>query len=118
MLLSIICLSTPSQFGYWHFKLSDSEFYCESLISRGGVSNIVARTFVVISEYKKRNLPIVPNIVRLNQEWYGGSNHLILQWMEEDKVATDTMFPELEYGSKYYPCVIRQYKKLCVEKEK
>lgn len=73
--------------------------------------NYAQRIVVVIETYQKKNLPVASNIARL---WFYNQTRIIPepQHTLKDCEWIDKYFPQLEYGKKYYPCILRQYGKL------
>lgn len=100
----------------YNFHLLDSQFKINGILKIPNklyiparnlyCSYITASTICIINEYKSRNFPVAKNLtifykdrcVFLNEEIH--NCHYVLE----------KYYPELEYGTKYYDCVIRQFK--------
>lgn len=63
----------------------------------------------IISIYEKHNLPVIPNIVAFYYRTLSGGNiRTISRFLDSDKKNIDLFFHNLEYGTKYYPCIYRR----------
>lgn len=85
--------------GHFIFVLEDSDFICElSLCNFATVTQLAT----IIVEYQKRKLPIVQNVVL----WYKkvGCRYNV----KYDQIELDKTYPKLNYGSKYYQCILKQ----------
>lgn len=98
-----------------YYKLVDSEFACEvsSAAIRYSTQPTAAPSPAAAAalEYKKRNLPVAKNIALLYRFYYA-LWYKIKTLLEHDKCLIDRYHPELEYGFKYYSCVLNQFRKL------
>lgn len=102
----------------YSYDLRDTDFNVELHItltekasSERGPRCRAQRIVACIQEYKKRNLPIVLNIAHL----FLSEPEIFCSKKEDhsfDRNWIDKHFPQLEYGKKYYPCILRQYSKL------
>ena len=91
-------------------KLVDDNFTF-TFRSEGRIST---KTASIIREYQRRNLPVAPNIARLYL-------HMRFGWDSDyatKRELLDERFPELEFGKRYYGCVLRQVKQLQFGKRK
>lgn len=96
------------------YYLIDSEFTCSEVLTFEPPATNVAATIlvrVVIREYKKRNLPVAKNVALLYFDSYK-KGFKIDGWLEYDKELLDAYYPKLEYGKKYYKCVLNQIRML------
>ncbi len=80
-------------------RLRDDRFEQLVEVDHGGL------TFQIIETYRKRELPIAPNLA-LYYLWYGYSKVRLNAMMEYDRKTIDVIMPS--YGKKIYPCVLRQ----------
>jgi hypothetical protein len=97
----------------YFYLLEDTEFTCEISIGRGRVvSSQTMRFFATAIEYKRRNLPIAKNLALFYLSYKKRGYGIDAALLERDKFLFDTHYPELEYGKKYYRCVVRQIKQL------
>lgn len=83
------------------FSIIDTEFTDKITLKRTASSTSITSLIAIILIYRQRNLPIVPNIVlfyKLDDARMAFS----------DKEIIDRYRPDLEYGTKYFPCVLRQ----------
>lgn len=70
---------------------------------------------VACREYKKRNLPVAKNIALVYRylEANAATAFVVnIHNMELIKNSIDRDYPELEYGAKYYNCILNELKKL------
>jgi len=110
MFKSIIYLRYDKITRQYIYKLVDDDFECEA------TRNIASSLGAMVAEYQKRNLPVVKNLVLLYLSLY--KKYLpqklqpIIKYIEQEKNWLDKDCPELEYGKKYYHCVLNQIKKL------
>ena len=65
----------------------------------------------LIAFYKQRNT-IPKNLALFYINGFYNSWEELIYMMEEDRDKTDKFFPYLEYGIKYYDCVLAQVRKL------
>jgi len=101
---SIECLSISDKYIY---KLIDDDFECE-VVSHGIIASS-AMIGAVVAEYQRRNLPVAKNIALLYL-FFNQKRNNIQVWIKQHCNLIDYHIPELEYGKKYYPCVINQIK--------
>lgn len=97
------------------YRISDTDFIDYITIPNrfddGG--DLQGAVVAVIKIYSVHDRPILPNIVRAylwDYKRYAIVHTLesLLKAIELDRKVIDLEFPELEYGRKYYSCVIRQ----------
>lgn len=69
----------------------------------------------IILEYHRRNQKVAPNIVRA---CFFMKNMNVKQLLEDMLFYMDRYQPHISYGTKYHPCVLRQYKQLTFGKSK
>ena len=108
MLISVSVISwTPNRI----VDLKDTDFECRLSIpappKQIGVS--ITREFAIIQEYGRRGLSIAANLA-LNYLGYETDSAHQLRMVNADKEALDSCYPELNYGTTIYPCVLRQIK--------
>lgn len=70
----------------------------------------ILRPIILIREYKDRRLPIAKNIARYYKYYYGRWE--CKQYLVKQKSLIDTHLPAWEYGSKYYPCVLKHLEEM------
>lgn len=103
MLKSVKCLQYENCTGRFSYLLEDTIFSC-AMESKGGkgISTDLSAGMIATTalEYKKRNLPIIRNLVLLHKQMY---YHNTLFWAENNKILIDEMYPELNYGTGIYP---------------
>ena len=106
-----------------YYKLIDDDFECtvsssykklSISVDRETYSNSACREMLTLKEYQKRNLPIIHNL-SLMYLYFNRYHHYALRlqfWLNFDRKWIDELYPELEYGKKYFPCLLRQLKML------
>lgn len=83
------------------YSLCDSDFECEVSTPNEAWETLITKTALVATEYKKRNLPIIKNILELyNHNDYKANP---LKYLKSSKAWIDKHYPELEFGSVIYP---------------
>lgn len=92
----------------YFYILKDSTF-TERVISPEILGSI-RKEVIIINEYSARKLSVAKNVALLYLSYNGYSNQVVEQWLCDDQHRIDTLFPELKYGTKYYHCVVAQYK--------
>lgn len=97
----------------YYYLLIDSEFTCEVVYSlccpnppEGAVMAVI-----VAREYINRNLWVAKNVA-FSYLLYKNQGYEIRNWLERGKDWIDKNYPELNYGKKYYRCVVNQIKQL------
>lgn len=93
------------------YLLIDSDFQVEFSIDIPKAYQSIAPEYAIYTMYAARNLPIARNIARFYLQHFkyqkrGPRWDLIREWRND----VDRYYPELQYGVKYYPCVINQLK--------
>lgn len=98
-------------------SIQDTDFiYTISTVHKDLFICVVA----AILAYSERNLPVASNIALLYLFWstsYFYNGHRINKWLLTDREQIETHYPNLQYKSKIYPCVIRQLKLLNFHKK-
>ena len=106
MLISISVIDwTPDRI----VDLKDTDFECRLSIPAPPMpfSVSITRELAIIQEYGRRGLPIAANLALL----YLGYKSNNLDWLlNADKEGIDRCYPELNYGTTIYPCVLRHIK--------
>ena len=98
-----------------HFLLTDTDFGTVEV----RIPHIpgIQYELVVIHEYAKRNLPVAPNVALLYWYRHTVDAHPLARvkyWLQPDVDCPliDTRCPEIQYGVKYYHCVVSQFNKI------
>ena len=71
----------------------------------------------IITEYQKRNLPVAKNVA-LFYLYKDARGFSYKDRLECNKEYIDTFHPNLNYGSKYYHCVLNQLKMITFGKRR
>jgi len=69
----------------------------------GAVSLLIS----IILEYRRRRLPIAPNVA-LFYLWCAGRSKNLIKIMETDRALVDARCVSIKYSTSIYPCVLRQ----------
>lgn len=91
------------------YMLSDTDFSID-FATDSGARGLAA---FIVSEYKKRNLQVAKNVALLYINYiamwdYPFNSAMKNYILNNHKNWIDHNRPELDYGNKYYPCVVRQ----------
>ena len=99
----------------YQYYLTDSDFGMVSCPVISGCGNsIVRRIVAIIGVYQTRGLSVAPNIAR----FYLWDRSYVSSYLEYHRDTMERWHPSLQYGIKYYPCVINQIKQLTYGKRK
>lgn len=107
MFKSITYVNYDPNFDHHIYKLIDDDFTCTTSIALNGKSHVRTPERVIIIEYQARNLHVHKNLALYYRTLSRPIEYLIV-----DRNWLDKYYPELEYGKKYYPCILRQFKML------
>ena len=72
--------------------------------------DIARRIIAIITQYRNRKLPVAGNLARFYL-WYAKSampRAIEPNRMAFDKEDIDNAYPEVEYGTKHFDCMVRQ----------
>lgn len=97
--------------GSYYYGLKDTNFISNvsfTIPSPHGISSYTGSVVAVLREYKKKNLPVSKNLALLYR-FYEKQGYDVRRWFNHDRNNIDHCLPELEYGKKYYPCVLNTY---------
>lgn len=111
MFKDLICIKAAHDASNLYiYELQDTQFTCRLWLS-GGAS--LAQDFVILfKEYQQRTPFVISNMARFYLWLQKKYNPISRSWLEEDRNYLDKSLPELKYGEKYYPCLLRQFKQL------
>ena len=104
--------------GHYIYQLIDSEFQVSDINEYGSQADAIStRVNIIITEYQKRNLPVAPNVACFYRWWSKTSSRFSSQRNPVSLAVANCQYvvgahPKHEYGTKYYPCVVRQIKQL------
>lgn len=96
-----------------HYHLIDSEFDQQLSMELHWKQHNIAPEVILTRIYSERNLPIATNIARYyyiqplrtrSDNW-----SFTIDRMKHWSDLIDQYFPDLNYGCKIYPCVVRQF---------
>ena len=79
------------------------QYLVETHPNDGAVSLLIS----IILEYRRRRLPIAPNVA-LFYLWCAGRSKNLIKIMETDRALVDARCVSIKYSTSIYPCVLRQ----------
>src|SRR5882757_3408494 len=94
--------------GKHSYILKDSSF-TDTVLGYKDVHGSIALETVLIREYSNRKLPVAKNVALLYLSYNSFSMEFAKKYINDDCQLIDATFPELEYGKKYFRCVVNQY---------
>lgn len=93
--------------GVYRYRVSDTCFEIEATLDMVArwVPESTRQQIILIREYSKRRLPIIPSLRKALQDYVGvdGSGY----WEKEVAANLAFKYPELEYEKLYRPCILR-----------
>lgn len=107
---------------HYHYIILDTDFTCGTSSKASSKTETLTwaqapRVAAIVRAYQERKLPIAPNVARF-YIW----KHTTSGSFENDKVTKNNLLadaiwitkyhPELNYGQRILPCVLRQFKQL------
>lgn len=107
MFRSILCTGEGDD-DTFHYMLTDSDFTTNIKVKRTNRhmdTSFVRRCNAVITTYEQHGLD-VPKNVALYYEYERRHKHSIDLAQQKDVI--DVCYPLLQYGKKYYPCVLNR----------
>lgn len=100
---------------YYYYDIIDSQFR-KSISIRYDfnykLDSVANRTRAMIKAYQPTKLPIAKNIVLYYKQYYGNLAGTYTTDIKYTADALDTFYPELQFKSKYYPCILYHLNKL------
>jgi len=82
------------------YKLIDSDFECT--VSAASSSPTARRALAIISEYKRRNLPVLSNLFLYNLYICKKYNYSFEESLEYQNKYVDKYYPNIKFSNIYY----------------
>jgi len=97
------------------YHIKDSEF--SEVIKVSGVPSCISREMAVFRVYLSRQEAVAKNIALLYRSYVGESTIPVglgragEKWIIDDSNLIDKLYPDLEYGKRYQPCILNQFRR-------
>jgi len=98
---------TRNVYGNSIHSIVDDTFQYRSSVETHSNDGAVSLLISIILEYRRRCLPIAPNVA-LFYLWCAGRSKNLIKIMETDRALVDARCVSIKYSTSIYPCVLRQ----------
>ena len=124
MFISVDCIDDNN--GVYSYRLRDSEFKYDEAFRWSFVDQLInetttVRAIVVLRGYLQKGDPktIPSNLIQYyikRFDYFEDKNDRLRRIISMDRKDIDNLYPDIQYGNKYYPCVLRKLDQSCYHK--